>query len=50
MLEAWADKEAGRIARIALCVPEELRAEFIARKLVEAIEGRKPSGDAPQAD
>lgn len=38
--EEWSAKEAGRIARIALCVPESMRAEFIARKMVEALQAR----------
>lgn len=36
-VEEWANREAGRIARIALCVPEELRGAYIARKMIEAL-------------
>jgi hypothetical protein len=39
-IEEWSNKEARRIARIALCVPEPLRGEYIARKMVEAIQAR----------
>jgi hypothetical protein len=49
-LEEWSAKEAGRIARIALCVPEAMRGEYIALKMVEALcrlsnEGRARSSE-----
>jgi hypothetical protein len=36
-LKAWCNKEAWRIAQIALCVPEELRGEYIALRMTEGL-------------
>lgn len=35
--EEWSAKEATRISRIAMCVPETLRGEYIAQMMVEAL-------------
>ena len=35
--EQWSAKEAKRISRIAMCVPESERAEFIAHMMVNAL-------------
>ncbi len=37
IIHAWSAKEVARIARIALCVPEGLRGEYIAREMAETL-------------
>lgn len=36
-IEEWSAKEARRIARVARCMPETMREQYIAQRMVEAI-------------
>ena len=41
--EEWSAKEARRISRLAMCVPEPMRAEYIAHMMVNATPTRGTS-------
>lgn len=49
-LEEWSAREARRISRIAMCVPEALRAECIAHMMVGALNSLSLEQRATEAD